>query len=62
MVLYSASWSKSHNYYDDCYDKQYPYDGAKVEEGKAKEPQYDKYYSNHEKKIECAHFQNPSYP
>ncbi len=33
--LYSASRKESIKYYDDSYDKQYPYDGAKVEDEKA---------------------------
>ena len=49
MLLYSASWKQSDKYDDDSNDKQYPYDGAKVEEDKAKEPEYDKYCSNYEK-------------
>ena len=50
-MLYSASWKQPEKYYDYGYDKQYPYDGAKVEEDKAKKPQYDKYRSNNEKQI-----------
>ena len=38
LTLYSASWKQSNNYYDNGDDKQYPYDGAKVEEDKAKKP------------------------
>ena len=61
-MLYSASWSQSDNYYDYGNDKQYPYDGAKVEEDKAKKPQHDKYNSNNEKKIKRSHFQKPYLP
>jgi hypothetical protein len=35
LMLYSASCKESVEYYDDGYDKQYPYDGAEVEEEKA---------------------------
>jgi hypothetical protein len=59
MLLYSSSWKQSDQYYNDSNDKQYPYYSAKVEEDKAKQPQYDKYHSNHEKKIKCSHFQKP---
>ena len=62
MLLYSSSWKQSDKYNDDRYDKQYPYDGAKVEEDKAKQPQYDKNHSNYKKKIKCSHFQNLTYP
>ena len=51
LLLYSASWCQSDNYYDDSYDKQQPYDGAKVEEDKSKKPQHDKYRRNNEKQI-----------
>ena len=51
MLLYSSSWKQSDKYNDDRYDKQYPYDSAKVEEDKAKEPEYDKYRSNYKKQI-----------
>ena len=51
LMLYSASWKQSEKYYDDGYDKQYPYDSAKVQKDKAKEPQYYKYRSNNEKQI-----------
>ena len=50
-MLYFASWSQSNNYDDDGYDKQYPYEGAKAEEDKAKKPQHNKYCSNYEKQI-----------
>jgi len=39
LMLYSASWKQSEKYYDDGYDKQYPYDCAKVQKDKANEPQ-----------------------
>ena len=61
-MLYSASWKQSEKYYDDGYDEQYPYDGSKVEEDKAKQPQYDQNHSNNEKKIKCSHFQKPYLP
>ena len=60
MLLYSSSWKQSYKYNDYRYDKQYPYDGAKVEDEKAKKPQYDKNHSNREKKIKCSHFQKAS--
>ena len=50
-MLYSASWKQPEKYYDDRNDKQYPYDGAKIEEDKAKKPQYNEYSSNNEKQI-----------
>jgi len=58
-MLYSAPWKQPNQYYDDGYDKQYPYDGAKVEYEKAKKPKYDKNHSNRKKKIKCSHFQKP---
>ena len=61
-MLYSASWKQSDKYDDDRNDKQYPYDGAKVEDEKAKKPQYDKNHGNYEKKIKCSHFQKPHLP
>jgi len=51
LMLYSASWKQSEKYYDDGDDEQYPYDCAKVEKDKAKEPQYDEYRSDNEKQI-----------
>ena len=51
LMLYSASWKQSEKYYDDGDDEQYPYDCAKVQKDKAKEPQYDEYRSNYEKQI-----------
>jgi len=38
-------------YYDDGYDKQDPYYGAKVEDEKAKQPQQYEYNRNNEKQI-----------
>jgi len=38
LLLYPASWKQSDKYYDDGYDKQYPYYGAEVEDEKAKQP------------------------
>jgi hypothetical protein len=60
-MLYSASCKESVKYYDDGYDKQYPNDGAEVEDEKAQKPQQYKYHSNYEKKIKCAHFQKPTH-
>jgi hypothetical protein len=51
MLLYSSSWKQSDKYNDDRYDKQYPYDGAKIQEDKANKPQYNEYRSNNEKQI-----------
>ena len=51
LMLYSASWEQPEKYYDESYDYQYPYDSAKVEEDKAKKPQYDKDRSNYKKQI-----------
>ena len=51
LMLYSASWEQPEKYYDDGYDKQYPYDSTKVEEYKAKKPQNDKYRSDNKKQI-----------
>jgi hypothetical protein len=51
MLLYSSSWKQSDKYNDYRYDKQYPYDGAKVQKDKAKKPKYYKYRGNHEKQI-----------
>ena len=51
MLLYSSSWKQPEKYYDYGYDKQYPYDGAKVEEDKAKKPEHDKYRGNYKKCI-----------
>ena len=62
MLLYSSSWKQSDKYNDYRYDKQYPYDGAKIEEDKAKKPQYDKYCSNYKKQIKQSHFQKPYLP
>jgi hypothetical protein len=61
-MLYSASWKQSNKYYDYSDDKQYPYDGTKVEEDKAQKPQDNKNHSNNEKKIKCSHFQKPYLP
>ena len=61
-MLYSASWKQPEKYYDDRNDKQYPYDGAKIEEDKAKKPQYDEYRSNYKKQIKQSHFQKPYLP
>ena len=61
-MLYSASWKQPENYYDDGDYKQYPYDGAKIEEDKAKKPQYDKYRSNYKKQIKQSHIQKPYLP
>ena len=62
LLLYSASWKQSDNYYNDGYVEKYPYDGAKVEEDKAKKPQYDKNHSNYEKEIKSSHVQKPYLP
>ena len=51
MLLYSSSWKQSDKYNDYRYDKQYPYDGAKIQEDKSNKPQYYKYSSNNEKQI-----------
>ena len=47
-MLYSASCKQPVNYYDEGYDKQYPYDGAKVEDEKAQKPQQDENRSNYD--------------
>ena len=59
LLLYSASCKQSEKYYDDGYNYQQPYDGAKAEYEKAQKPQYDKNRSNDEKKIKCFHFEKP---
>ena len=61
-MLYFAPWKQSNQYHNDGYDEQYPYDGAKVEEDKAKKPQYDKYRSNYKKQIKQSHIQKPYLP